>query len=85
MSHREDILSQALTLAPLDRAFLIDELEQSLESEGFANADVAGAWQAEIERRLPAYDRGKTSGIEASAAMSEMRERLNDRRAGTVS
>src|SRR5260221_603843 len=77
MSQREDVLSQALTLAPLDRAFLIDELEQSLESEGFANAEVAAAWQTEVERRLAAYDRGESRGLEASAAISEMRERLN--------
>lgn len=85
MSHRDDVLNQALTLAPIDRAFLIDELEQSLESDGFANAEIAAAWQTEVDRRLAAYDRGESIGLEASEALQEMRARLNQRRAGTAS
>jgi hypothetical protein len=58
MANREQIVQEALSLAPEDRAFVADALEQSLSSGSFASPAIAEAWAHEIERRLAAYDRG---------------------------
>jgi putative addiction module component (TIGR02574 family) len=80
MSNRDQIVEQALSLAPEDRAYVADALEQSLTSGGFASPEIEQAWVEEIERRLAAYDRGEVKAIEGTS-LAHIRERLADRRA----
>jgi putative addiction module component (TIGR02574 family) len=84
MSQREVILSQALQLAPQDRAYVADALEQSLESAGLATPDLSKAWAAEVERRLAAYDRGEMPASDAGPAMDRLRQILADLHARRV-
>ena len=51
MTLREQVLHDALALAPEDRVFVLDELEHSLNKGGFASPEIAAAWAREIERR----------------------------------
>ena len=82
MSTRDEIVQQALSLPPDDRAFLADILEQSLTDEEFTTTEIALAWTKEIDRRLDAYDRGEIEAVEVQTAMDEMRRGLAERRAG---
>jgi putative addiction module component (TIGR02574 family) len=80
MASREQIVQEALSLAPEDRAFVADALEQSLSSGSFATPEIAAAWAHEIERRLAAYDRGEINAIDADAALIRIRQQLAERR-----
>ena len=80
MTNRDQIVEQALSLPPEDRAFVADALEQSLASGGFASPEIAEAWVEEIERRLAAYDRGEVRAIEGTG-LAHIRKQLADRRA----
>ena len=62
MTSREQILQDALALPPEDRAFVVDQLERSLEKGGFASPEIAAAWTQEIGQRVAAYDRGEIQG-----------------------
>ena len=83
MTNREQIVEQALSLAPEDRAYVADALEQSLTSGGFASPEIAEAWAEEIERRLAAYDRGETKAVDADVALDRLRRQLAERLAQT--
>jgi putative addiction module component (TIGR02574 family) len=85
MPLRDQIVQQALSLTPEDRAFVADALEQSLAGQGFATPEIASAWAAEIERRIAAYDRGEVQGVDADAAIRRMRQFLEKHRAGKAS
>jgi putative addiction module component (TIGR02574 family) len=76
MPTRDEILRDALTLPPADRAFVANGIDQSFAPSGFATSDVAVAWASEVERRLAAYDRGDLEAIPAGVALAKMRERL---------
>ena len=52
----EAVLTDALQLDPAERAAVAAALLASLD--GPADADVAAAWDAEIDRRLAAIDAG---------------------------
>jgi putative addiction module component (TIGR02574 family) len=80
MSNRDEIFEQALSLAPEDRVFLADALEQSLSNGSFATPEIAAAWADEIERRLVAYDRGEIKAVDADRALIRIREQLAIRR-----
>ncbi|HEY2837706.1 MAG TPA: addiction module protein [Pirellulales bacterium] len=80
MANRDQIVEQALSLAPEDRAYVADALEQSLASSGFASPEVTEAWAEEVERRLAAYDRGDIKAIDG-ASWAHLRKQLADRRA----
>jgi putative addiction module component (TIGR02574 family) len=75
MVNREHILEQALSLPPVDRAFIADALERSLATGDFASPEIAEAWAQEIERRLAAYDRGEIKAVEGTS-LARLRERL---------
>lgn len=81
MATRDQIVEQALSLAPEDRVFLADALEQRLSNGSFASPEVATAWAEEIERRLAAYDRGEVNAGDADAVLVRIREQLAERRA----
>ena len=59
MTNRDQIVEQALSLLPEDRAYMADAFGQTLTSGGFASPEIADAWLEEIERRLASYDRGE--------------------------
>ena len=79
MTNRDQIVEQALSLAPEDRGYVADALEQSLSSGGFASPDIADAWAEEIERRLAAYDRGEVKAIDGTS-LDRIRKQLAERR-----
>ncbi|MGA2069530.1 MAG: addiction module protein [Thermoguttaceae bacterium] len=78
---RDEIIQKALTLSPADRAYVADTLEQSLADGAFATPEIAAAWNAELERRLAAYDRGDTKAEGVGAAFEYIEQRLADHRA----
>jgi len=80
MISRDQIVEQAMSLAPEDRAYVADALEQSLTSGGLASPDVALAWAEEIERRLAAYDRGDIKATDADATLDRLRRQFSERR-----
>ncbi len=81
MPGREEIAQQALELPPEDRVYVADMLERSLAAGGFASEEIAAAWDAEIERRLEAYDRGEVEPIPADVAIERLRQHLAEHRA----
>ena len=84
MTIREQIAQQALALPPEDRTYLADVLEQSLTHGEFATPEIAAEWGAEIDRRLAAYDRGETQGVDAQTALERLRARLVEHRSRKV-
>lgn len=78
---RDEIAQQALALPPEDRAYVADLLEGSLPDEEIPDAEIAAAWTREIERRVQAYDRRETTAVDFDAAMQEVRQALESRRA----
>jgi putative addiction module component (TIGR02574 family) len=84
MTIREQVLQEALALPPEDRAFLAERLDQSLDHEQFASAEIAAAWTAEINRRLGAYERGEVQAADADSSIARMRQYLADHRARKV-
>ena len=58
-------------LSPEERLLLVDLLLESLHEP--AIAEVEGAWDVEIERRLAEYDRGEVQSIEAEEVFAKSR------------
>ncbi|MFA7059469.1 MAG: addiction module protein [Pedobacter sp.] len=67
------VMNEALGLPPLERAGLIEELLSSFDRHSRAAVDKV--WAIEAERRIDAYDAGKTTAI----SLSESRARINCR------
>ncbi|HEX3998919.1 MAG TPA: addiction module protein [Pirellulales bacterium] len=84
MPGRDEILQQAMQLAPQDRAYVADALEQSLDAQGFASPELAEAWAAEIERRVAACDRHEVSAADKDSTLAQLRRALSDFRARKV-
>jgi putative addiction module component (TIGR02574 family) len=80
MADRDQIVEQALSLAPEDRAYVADALEQSLSSGSFASAEIAAAWAHEIERRLAGYDRGEIKAVDADIVLERIRQHLAEQK-----
>ena len=80
MTIREQIAQQALALPAEDRTYLADVLEQSLTGGQFATPELAAEWTAEIDRRIAAYDRGETQGVDVQTALERIRARLVEHR-----
>lgn len=74
MLHREEILQQALSLSPEDRAFVVSELEQSLE-QGWPESE---AFFAELRRRSAAYRAGATTARPAEEVLADLRRKYAD-------
>ena len=55
-----DIIDEALTLAPKDRYLIIEKLNDSLS---VPNSEVEKAWIEESIRRSEAYDRGELETV----------------------
>ena len=54
-----------------ERERLVDELLESLNEP--ASAELDAAWEAEIERRLAAYDRGEVTALSAADVFAKAR------------
>ncbi|MFV0442770.1 MAG: addiction module protein [Planctomycetaceae bacterium] len=80
MAIRDEIAKQAMTLPPEDRAYVADLLEGSLPETEFSDPEIADAWSREIDRRVQAYDRGETTGIDFDDALRQMRQALQTHR-----
>ena len=52
-----DVLNQALSLSPLERAEIVEELLASFDRP--ERKEIDAAWAKEAEDRLNAYDRGE--------------------------
>jgi putative addiction module component (TIGR02574 family) len=71
---RQDILQEALELPPDERAALAHDLWDSLHAEE-TDEDRDAAWDAEIKRRLDAYDRGEVKAVSGAEAFAKLRAR----------
>jgi hypothetical protein len=80
MTSREQVLQDALALAPEDRAFVLDQLEQSLDQGQFASPEIASAWAQEVGKRIAAYDRGEIQAEDADVVLRRMRRFLAEHR-----
>ena len=69
----QSLAHDVLSLPPLDRASLIEELLASFDRQSRVVIDTA--WAGEAERRIEAYDAGATSSI----SRAESRDRINRR------
>jgi putative addiction module component (TIGR02574 family) len=65
----KDLLSEALALAPEDRADLAGRLLDTLEPE---DPGVEKAWHAEIRRRIEELDSGAVEPMSAEEARSRI-------------
>ena len=74
MTQREQILEQALSLPPEDRAFVAAELEESLSMTGGQNGSPAELL-AELMQRSAADRAGKTSSRPAAEVLADQRRR----------
>ncbi|HUY91645.1 MAG TPA: addiction module protein [Pirellulales bacterium] len=73
MLHREQILQQALSLPPEDRAYVVSELEHSLEQDG----PDSEAFLAELRRRSAAYRSGATTARPADEVLDDLRRKYS--------
>ena len=69
------ILAEALTLPPIERAALVEELPASFDFP--AREAVDALWAKEVEDRIDAYERGEMGYVPADAVF----DRVNRRRA----
>ena len=74
----EELLAQALKLAPEDREILAVQLMGSLEQPPCYDVD----WDAEIKRRIEEADSGIVPGIPWETVREELYERINEYRTG---
>jgi hypothetical protein len=80
MTIREQVLHDALTLSPEDRAFVAERLDASPNQGEFASPEIAAAWTAEIDRRIAAYERGDVQALDAATSVDRMRRYLAEHR-----
>ena len=74
----EELLAQALKLAPEDREILAVQLMGSLEQPPCYDV----YWDAEIKRRIEEADSGIVPGIPWETVREELYERINEYRTG---
>jgi putative addiction module component (TIGR02574 family) len=70
MSKTNDILKEAITLPPSDRAILIDKLLNSLDEQDNA---IDTLWAKEAESRIDAYDKGRLKSISIDKIIEKYR------------
>lgn len=69
------LLNEAMALPAHDRAWLAEQL---LESLGTAESEVNAAWAAEIESRIKSIDEGCVKLIPAEDVFRELTDRQDD-------
>jgi putative addiction module component (TIGR02574 family) len=67
-----EVLEEALTLPPEERAELADRLLTSLEPPADHRTD--RLWAGEVEDRLDAYERGEIKAVSAKEAFDAARD-----------
>ena len=71
----EQILTEALQLPTPSRAFVAEQLLESLDFE--ENVELSAEWLAEIQRRVAAMEAGHVQMIPAEKVFASIRERLH--------
>ena len=66
-----DLAERGRQLAPEDRSRLVELLLESMYEE--PAADIDAAWDAEIKRRVEAYERGEVKTFSADEVFAEAR------------
>lgn len=67
------VLKEALALAPVERAELIERLFVSFDSSGDRRVDKA--WGEEIESRIEAYDEGRITASRVQDVLARINRR----------
>jgi hypothetical protein len=75
MTHREQVLQQALSLPPEDRAYVVAALEESLSLTEPRQDASSAALPTELVRRSSAYRAGRTSARSATDVLADQRQR----------
>ena len=78
-SRAQELLDEALTLVPAERADMATELLASLGGPTDDGAETAEAWTAEIERRARRVSSGQSSGEPWEAVRARVARRLSER------
>jgi len=73
MATTEEILNQLLSLPVDTRARVAQRLLESLESADDTNRRL---WDAEIESRLDAYERGELQAVPGDEVLARLREKF---------
>ena len=73
MATSEEILNQLLSLPVDTRARVAQRLLESLESADGTNRRL---WDAEIESRLDAYERGELQAVPGDEVLARLREKF---------
>ena len=60
MATPKDLLKQALSLPPTEKAELVDRLLSSLDEP---NKEIDALWAKEAENRIEAYERGELKAV----------------------
>jgi putative addiction module component (TIGR02574 family) len=67
------ITEEALSLPPLERAGLIEELLASFDR--YSRAEIDRAWAIEAEKRIDDFDAGTTTAISLKESMARINAR----------
>ena len=70
MAITDNILKEALTLKPSEKAQLIDKLISSLDK---SDKEIDALWAREAEDRIDAYDQGKIKAISLEKVLQKYR------------
>ena len=70
MTTKDNILKEALTLSPSEKAQLIDKLISSLDK---ADKEIDELWAREAEDRIDAYDKGKLKAVSLEKVLAKYR------------
>ena len=72
MSKTNDILKDAITLPPAERAMLIDQLLNSLDEQ---DNEIDRLWAGEVENRIDAYDKGELKSVSIEQVIEKYRKK----------
>jgi len=70
MADPNEVLKEALTLKPAEKAALIDELITSLDKP---DKDLGELWAKEAESRIDAYEKGKIRAVTLEEVLEKYR------------
>ncbi len=70
MTTTDNILKEALTLRPSEKAQLIDKLISSLDK---SDKEIDKLWAKEAEDRIDAYDQGKLKAVSLEKVLQKYR------------
>ncbi len=70
MTTTDNILKEALTLSPSEKAQLIDRLISTLDK---SDKEIDELWAKEAEDRIDAYDQGKIKAISLEKVLQKYR------------